>query len=188
MLRERIRVVALVDRPPNEKTLSLDDEVIRTAADHLKNMGEDRVLVLTLGHQVKWIDRVSDGVRENLRLLAKYVYTESILYDEYTGGGVRNAQVELSDDAIVIGGYRGVVDTAKLLIESCPPKLVDDIFVKGIAGGLPADLRTYIDKSRDWNSEADNITVHKDDDCARVLTRWRSASLLACENSRTPFW
>ena len=187
-LREKIGVVALAGGSPNEKTLSFDNEVIKAAVYRLKDMSEDGVLVRTVRHQVKWIDRVSDVARENLRLLAKRVCAKPTLDDEYTGGDIRNGQTELSDCAIAMGGYQGVVDdTARLLIESCPPKLADEIFVKGFARGLPADLRTRIDESRDWNSEADRRTAHKDDDCARVLARRRPASLLACESSRTPF-
>ena len=168
LLREKIGVVALVGGSLNEKTAAFDDEILQAAADHLTETGEDGVLIQTVRHQTRWIDRIGDVARENLRLLANHARAESLPDDEYFGGDIRNAQAELSDGAIVIGGHRGVSQTARLLMDSRPPKPVDEIFVKGIGGGLSADVRTHIDESRDWDSKADLRTVHEESDCARI--------------------
>ena len=178
LLREKIGVVALAGGSPNEKTAAFDDEVIKAAADHLKETDEAGVLIRTVRHQTKWMDRIGDGARENLRLLATRAHAESLPDDEYIGGGIRDAQAGLSDGAVVIGGYRGVIQTARLLMDSCPPKPVDEIFVKGIGGGLPPDMRTRIDEARDWDSKADLRTVHEESDCARVAHS--VASGIAC--------
>ena len=178
LLREKIGVVALVGGTPNEKTMPFDDEIVKAAADHLAATNEAGVLIRTVRHQSKWTNQASDSVRENLRLLAKRVYDESIPGDEYFGGEIRDAQAELSDGAIVIGGSIGVKDTAKHFMDSCPPKPVDEIFVKGLAGGLPPDMRTRIDESRDWDSKADIRTVHEEKDCDRIA--YAVASNIAC--------
>ena len=168
LLREKIGVVALVGGTPNEMTLPFDDAIVKAAADHLAATNEAGVLVRTVRHQSDWMNLVSDEVRANLRQLANHVEGESIPDDEYFGGGSREAQAELADGAIVIGGSRGIKHTADLFMDSCPPKPVDEIFVKGLDGGLPSDTRTRIDESRDWDSKADNRTVHEENDCARV--------------------
>ena len=96
--------------------------------------------------------------------------------DQYTGGAIRDAQARLAHGAVIIGGYRGVKDTADLLLASCPPKPVDEILVNGLTGGLPEDIRDRIDESRGWNSAADHRTVHQSADCARVA-HWVARSL-----------
>lgn len=168
LLREKIGVVALVGGTPNEKTLSFDDEIVKAAANHLAATNEAGVLIRTVRHQSNWMNHVSGEARAHLRLLANHVKGESIPGDEYFGGRIRETQAELADGAIVIGGSRGVKHTADLFMDSCPPKPVDEIFVKGLDGGLPSDTRTRIDESRDWDSKADNRTVHEENDCARV--------------------
>ena len=149
-------------------TAAFDDEILQAAADHLKETGEASVLVQTVRHQTKWVNRISDSTRENLRLLANRARAESLPEDEYFGGDIRNAQAELSDGAVIIGGHIGVSQTAKLLMDACPPKPVDEIFVKGVDGGLSLDMRTRIDESRDWDSKADLRTVHEESDCVQV--------------------
>ena len=178
LLRERIGVVALVGGTPNEKTMPFDDEIIKAAADHLADTREAGVLIRTVRHQTDRINRVSDDARENLRLLANHTQGESIPDDEYFGGEIRDAQARLSDGAVVIGGSRGVAQTARLFMDSCPPKPVDEIFVKGLVGGLPPDMRTRIDESRGWDSEADRRTAHEDGDCAGIA--YAAASSVAC--------
>lgn len=178
LLREKIGVVALAGGTPNEKTMPFDDEIIKAAADHLADTNETGILIRTVRHQSKWTNQVSDSARENLRLLAKRVYDESIPGDEYFGGEIRDAQAELADGAVVIGGSIGVKHIASLLIDSCPPKPVDEIFVKGLDGGLPPDMRARIDESRDWDSKADIRTVHEEKDCDRIA--YAVASNIAC--------
>ena len=178
LLREKIGVVALVGGSPNEKTAAFDDEILQAAADHLNETRESGVLIQTVRHQTKWANRISDSARENLRLLANRARAESLPDDEYFGGDIRNAQAELSDGAVIIGGYIGVSQTAKLLMDARPPKPVDEIFVKGVGGGLSLDMRTRIDESRDWDSKADLRTVHEESDCARVA--YAVASDIAC--------
>ena len=153
---------------PNEKTLPFDDEIIKAAADHLAATNETGVLLKTARSQSDRMNRVSDDTRANLRLLATLVKGESIPDDEYFGGGIRETQAELADGAIVIGGSIGVKHTASLFMDSWPPKPVDEIFVKGLAGGLPPDRRARIDESREWDSKADSRTVHEGKDCERV--------------------
>ena len=178
LLREKIRVVALAGGTPNEKTMPFDDEIIKAAADHLADTSEAGFLIRTVRRQSDWMNRITDDTRANLRLLAEHVHDESIPDDEYFGGEIRDAQAQLADGAVVIGGSIGVKDTAKLLMDSCPPKPVDEIFVKGLAGGLPPDMRTRLDESRGWDSEADRRTVHEKGDCARIANA--VASSIAC--------
>lgn len=168
LLREKIGVVALVGGTPNEKTLSFDDEIVKAAANHLAATNETGVLIRTVRHQSNWMNHVDGDVRTHLKLLANHILDETIPGDQYFGGKIRETQAELADGAIVIGGSRGVKHTADLFMDSCPPKPVDEIFVKGLDGGLPSDTRTRIDESRDWNSKADSRTVHEENDCVRV--------------------
>lgn len=168
LLREKIGVVALVSGSSNKETVAFDDEIIKAAADHLKETDEVGILLQGVMHQTKRTYHISDDIRENLRLLSTHAHLESIPADEHIGRNIRNKQADLSDGAIVIGGYQGVFDTVKLLIYSCSPKPVDEIFVKGIDGGLPADMREVIDETRGWDSKADLRTVHEENDCARV--------------------
>lgn len=168
LLREKIGVVALVGGTPNEKTLPFDDEIIKAAADHLAATNETGVLIRTVRHQSNWMNHVSYEARAHLRLLANHILDEAIPGDQYFGGKIRKTQAELADGAVVIGGSIGVNHTADLFMDSRPPRPVDEIFVKGLAGGLPPDARTRIDESRDWNSKADSRTVHEERDCDRV--------------------
>ena len=179
LLRKKIGVVALVGATPNAKTVPFDDEIIEAAADHLAETREAGVLIRTVRHQTKWMNRVSGDARANLGRLADHVKDESIPDDEYFGGEIRDAQARLSDAAVVIGGTRGVNDTARLFMDSCPPKPVDEIFVKGLVGGLPPDMRARIDESRGWDSGADRRTAHEEGDCARIA--YAAASGIACQ-------
>ena len=45
-------------------------------------------------------------------------------------------------------------------------------------GSLPPDMRTRIDESRGWDSEADRRTAHEEGDCARIA--YAAASSIAC--------
>ena len=168
LLREKIGVVALVGATTNEKTIPFDDEIVKAVADHLVATNEAGILLKTVRHQPDWMNRVSDDVRTNLRLLANSVKGEPRPDDEYFGGEIREAQAELADGAIVIGGSIGVKHTASLFMDSCLPKPVDEIFVKGLTGGLPPDMRARIDESREWDSKSDNRTVHEQKDCERI--------------------
>ena len=168
LLQRKIGVVALVGASANNATASFDNAVIGAAADHVRDTGETGIVIRTVRHRTKWPERISDATREHLARLSDHVHDQLLADDEYTGGAIRAAQAGLSDGAIVIGGYRGVKDTADLLMECCPPKPVEEILVKGLTGGLPEDVRSRIDASRKQNSEVDRRTVHQETDCARV--------------------
>lgn len=168
LLRENIGVVALVGASPNDKTASFDDVIVRAAADHVRDTSETGIVIRTVRNRSRWQDRISDDIRECLSRLDGRIAGETLLDDEYIGGSIRDAQARLSSGAVVIGGYRGVKETADLLMNSLQPKPVDEIFIKGLTTGLPNDVRARIDKASSWNSEADRRTVHQAADCARV--------------------
>ena len=176
LLRQKIGVVVLVGASANDATTSFDDVVIGAAADHVRDTGETGIVIRTVRHRTKWPERISDATREHLERLNGHIVGETLADDEYTGGAIRAVQARLSDGAIVIGGYRGVKDTADLLLECCPPKPVEEILVKGLTGGLPEDTRDRIDESRNRNSETDRRTVHQETDCARVAY-WVAGSI-----------
>lgn len=171
LLRENIGVVALVGASSNDTTASFDDVIVRAASDHVRDTSETGIVIRTVRNRTRWQDRISDDTRECLSRLDGRIADEALPDDEYTGGSIRAAQARLSHGAVVIGGYRGVKETADLLMDAPQPKPVDELFVKGLTGGLPEDVRTSIDEARNWCSEADHRTVHQASDCARVAHR-----------------
>ena len=168
LLRKNIGVVALVGASSNDRTASFDDAIVRAAADHVRDTGEAGIVIRTVRHRTRWQDRISDCTRECLNRLDGRIADETLPDDEYTGGSIRSAQARQCSGAVIIGGYRGVKETADLLMDAPQPKPVDELFVKGLTGGLPEDVRTRIDEARNWSSEADRRTVHQTSDCARV--------------------
>ena len=176
LLRQEIGVVALVGASTNAAAASFDDAVIRAAADYIRDTGAPGIVIRTVRHRTKWMERIDDEVRASLGRLDGHITDEALADDQYTGGAIRAAQARLSHGAVVIGGYRGVNDTADLLLASCPPRPIEEILVKGLTGGLPEDVRDRIDESRGWNSAADCRTVHQNTDCARVA-HWAADSI-----------
>ena len=168
LLWQNIGVVALVGASPNDTTASFDDAIIRAAADHVRDTRVAGIVLRTVRHRTRWQARISDDTRERLTRLDRHIDGETLPDDEYTGGSIRDAQARLCDGAIIIGGYRGVKETADLLMESPQPKPVDELFVKGLTTGLPDDVRAKIDEARNWNGKADQRTVHQESDCARI--------------------
>ena len=168
LLRQQIGVVALVGASPNEATASFDDAIIRAAADHVRDTHEAGIVLRTVRHRTRWQDRISDDTLERLTRLDRHIAGETLPDDEYVGGSIRDAQARLCHGAIIIGGYKGVKETADLLMNSLQPKPVDEIFVKGLTMGLPDDVRAKIDEARNWNGKADQRTVHQESDCARI--------------------
>lgn len=168
LLRRQIGVVALVGASRNESAASFDAAVVKAAADHLRDARESGVFIRTVRHRTKWMERIDDATRKRLRELDAHIQDQDIPDDEYTGGSIRAEQATLSDGAIVIGGYRGVKETAELHLASCPPKPVEELFVKGLEGGLPEDVRARIQDPSDNQSNADCRTAHDAADCARV--------------------
>lgn len=171
LLRKEIGLVALVGASPNDGSMAFDDAIVRAAADHCRETGELGIVIRTVRHRTRWAERISAATRANLTLLDNRIADEALSDDGYTGGAIRAAQARQSDGAIVIGGYRGVKETADLLMNERPPKPIDEIFVKGVAGGLPEDIRDRIDESWDWDSRADLRTVTQETDCARIAHR-----------------
>ena len=168
LLREKVGVVALVGASSNDATAHFDDAIVKAAADHVQDTGEAGIVIRTVRHQTVWMERISDETREYLDRLDGHISGESISDDEYTGNSIRQAQARLSDGAVTIGGYRGVHETARRLLTPCHEKPVDEIFVKGLSGGLPNDIRAQVDELRGWRSEADRRTVHHEPDCTRI--------------------
>lgn len=171
LLREGIGVVALVGASPNPSTAAFDDEIVRAAADHVRETSGSGIVIRTVRHRTKWMARIGESAKECLDRLDSRVEGETIADDAYTGGTIREYQARLSDGAIVIGGYRGVKETADIMLAAQPRKPVDEIFVKGLSSGLPEDVRDIIDESRSWNSEADQRTVISELDCGKVAQR-----------------
>ena len=201
LLRNDIGLVALVGASANDATAPFDSVIIKAAADHREVTGAEGIILRTVRHQTKWAERVDAKTRERLAQLRRHICGESLSDDDYTGGAIRAAQAGLSDGAIVIGGYRGVKHTADLM--HCPefgpanevprPKPVDEIFVAGLPGGMPEDIRSRIDEARGWNAYADNRTVVNAGDCARVahwvaeqMRERLNASAASGENSPDP--
>ena len=176
LLRQQIGVVTLVGASANDATASFDDAVIKAAADYIRDTGRPGIVIRTVRHRTKWMERIDDETRARLESLSDHIVDETLSDDQYTGGAIRDAQARLSHGAVIIGGYRGVKATADLLLASCPPQPIEEILVKGLTSGLPEDVRDSIDASRDWNSEADRRTVHQDKDCARVA-HWIADSI-----------
>ena len=176
LLRQQIGVVTLVGASANDATASFDDAVIKAAADYIRDTEEPGIVIRTVRHRTKWMERISDETRARLESLSGHIHDEALADDQYTGGAIREAQARLSHGAVIIGGYRGVKETADLLLASGPPRPIEEILVKGLTGGLPEDVREIIDASRDWNSEADRRTVHQNTDCARVA-HWVADSI-----------
>lgn len=176
LLRNEIGLVALVGASSNDSTMPFDYHIINAAADHAQVTGEAGIILRTVRHQTRWAERVDAETRERLAQLSRHISGTSLADDDYTGGAIRLAQARLSDGAIIIGGGRGVKHTADLMArpestptnDAPPPKPVDEIFVAGLPGGLPADLRSELDQARGWNAYADNRTVVKAEDCPRV--------------------
>ena len=171
LLRAKIGLVALVGASTNDGSMAFDDAIVRAAADHCRETGDPGIVIKTVRHRTRWAERISAATRANLTLLDNRVADEALPDDGYTGGAIRAAQARQSDGAIVIGGYRGVKETADLLMNERPPKPIDEIFIKGLDGGLPEDIRDQIDASRDWDSHADLRTVMPETDCARIAHR-----------------
>lgn len=177
LLQKGTGLVALVGASANSNTTSLDDEIIRAAAEYVQSAVEPGIVIQTVRHNTKWAQRISDETRDHLDQLANNSESRVVADGEYTGGTIRKTQAELSHGAIVIGGYKGVKDTAELLMRCNPPKPIEEIIISGQTGGLPDDIRAQIDASRGRKSEPDRQTIKSSKDCTRAAV-WTASSIV----------
>ena len=169
LMNEGIGVVALVGASQNEETVPFDDEIVKAAAEYVRDAAPTGIVIRTVRNRDKWLQRVALETQSHLEQLRDHIEDEALAAKDATGGeGIRPAQARAADGAIVIGGTTGVYNTARLLMAETPPKPVDEIRVKGLTGGLDDTTRDQLEEHRNWVSRAENRTVFQRSDISRV--------------------
>ncbi len=166
-LRRDIGLVALVGASSNIAVVPFDTIIVRAAADYVSEAGCNGILLRTVRHRDKWLANMDSETRQFLKQIGDGVSDEPLSDDEYTGGNIRSVQADNSDGVVVIGGSRGVNDTATLMLDASMP--VEEIIVMGVSGGLSDRNRDRIEERRGYRSGLDRRTVSNSDDCSDVI-------------------
>ena len=166
-LRQNIGLVALVGASRNDAVVAFDTIIVRAAADYAREAGINGVSLRTVRHRDKWLANTDRETRQHLVQLGDGVSDETLSDEEYIGGNIRSVQADNSDGVVVVGGSRGVNDTATLMLDDSMP--VEEIIVMGVSGGLSEKNRGRIEECRGYRSGLDQRTVSGFDDCSNVI-------------------
>ena len=163
-------LVALVGASSTSDTFAFDDIIIRAVADYLRAGNESHgILLKTVRRSDTWLERTDNDILRGLQEIGDRAVDEAIYPDDYTGGYIRATQFELADAVVVIGGSKGVHDTAELMLND--GRVVEEVLVHGLSGGLNDATRGRLDDLRGCMNRPDNRMVLDLSDCAPVAER-----------------
>ena len=122
VLRNGGGLVVLVNRGEPNSTIPFDWDVIEAAVEFETVFQSRRVLLRTV-RRSDYQSALSEEQLELLGRIARNTEDQPIPARDWTGGTIRRQQLQQADAAIIIGGSKGVEDTAKLMRKAGQPVL-----------------------------------------------------------------
>ena len=186
-------LVVLVNSGEPNSTIPFNWEVIEATAEFGSTHQAGRILLRTV-RRADYQAVLSESQKEMLSRIAPNVEDITIPNYQWTGGAIREQQSGQADAAIVIGGSKGVEDTAALMQSAAKPVLPLNFHI----GGQPSDVggtRLYQDSLTNPESympktygrllaRTDTLVV-QDETSAKRAAR-EIAAIMAEELSETP--
>ena len=120
VLRNGGGLVVLVNKGEPNSTIPFDWDVIEAAVEFETTFQSKRVLLRTV-RRADYQSALSEEQLELLGRIARNTEDEPIPARDWTGGTIRRQQLQQADAAIIIGGSKGVEDTAKLMRKAGKP-------------------------------------------------------------------
>ena len=115
-------LVVLVNKGEPNSTIPFDWDIIGATAEFESALRTGRILLRTV-RRSDYQSALSEPQQEMLGRIAQNTSDEPIAVRDWTGGVIRRRQAQQADAAVVIGGSRGVEDTARLMSEAGKPVL-----------------------------------------------------------------
>lgn len=128
-------LVVLVNRGEPNSTIPFNWDVIAATAEFGSTHQTERILLRTV-RRADYQSALSDSQKEMLSRIARNIEDITMPTYHWTGGAIREEQAGQADAAIVIGGSRGVEDTASLMQSADKPVLPLNFHI----GGQPTDV------------------------------------------------
>ena len=122
ILRNGGGLVVLVNKGEPNSTIPFDWDAIEAAVEFETVFQSRRVLLRTV-RRSDYQSALSEEQLELLGRIARNTEDQSIPARDWTGGTIRRQQLQQADAAIIIGGSKGVEDTAKLMRKVGKPVL-----------------------------------------------------------------
>ena len=135
ILRLNGGLVSLVNKGEPNSTIPFNWDVISATAEFESTYQSERILLKTV-RRADYQAALSEPQKEMLSRIARNVENITIPTYHWTGGAIREQQFGQADAAIVIGGSRGVEDTAALMQSAEKPVLPLNFHI----GGQPSDV------------------------------------------------
>ena len=186
-------LVALVNKGEPNSTIPFNWDVISATAEFESTYQSKRILLKTVRRaDYQWV--LSESQKEMLSRIAPNVEDITIPTYHWTGGAIREQQSGQADAAIVIGGSKGVEDTAALMQSADKPVLPVNFHI----GGQPSDVggtrlyqdsltnpESYMPKTYDRLLACTDALVVQDETSAKRAAH-EIAAIMAEELSETP--
>ncbi len=193
ILRKDGGLVVLVNRGEPNSTIPFNWDIIAATAEFESTYQTGRTLLRTV-RRADCQAVLSESQKEMLSRIAQNTDDITIPTYHWTGGVIRERQAAQTSAAIVIGGSKGVEDTAYLMQSDNKPVLPLNFHV----GGQPADVggarlyqdsltnpESYMPKTHDRLLSRTDALVVQDDASAKRAAREITA-IMAEELSATP--
>ena len=170
-------LVVLVSHGEPNSTIPFDWDIIEATAEFESAVRTKRILLRTV-RRADYQSMLSESQQDALGRLAQNTADEPIAVRDWTGGVIRRRQAWQAAAAIIIGGSKGVEDTAGLMREAGKPALPLNFHL----GAQPQDIgsprlyedslehpESYMPKThRELTTRTDALHVQDDDSAERV--------------------
>ena len=179
ILRQDGGLIVLVNKGESNSAIPFDWEMIAVASDFETTYRTGRTLLRTVRRE-DYQSMLSGSQKVILGRIAQNTVDITIPTHQWTGGAIRERQAGQSSAAIVIGGSRGVEDTADLMQDAGKPVLPLNLHIAGQpaeTGGtrLYQDSLTYpqsyMPKTYDRLLARTDALVIQDDTSAKRVAR-----------------
>ena len=194
ILRNGGGLVVLVNKGEPNSTIPFDWDAIEAAVEFETVFQSRRVLLRTV-RRSDYQSALSEEQLELLGRIARNTEDQPIPARDWTGGTIRRQQLQQADAAIIIGGSKGVEDTAKLMRKVGKPVLPLNFHV----GSQPQEMGgarlyeeslanpgSYMPRThRAISTQTDALHVRDDTSAERVASE--VVSIIANE-MRGPSW
>ena len=193
ILRLEGGLVVLVNKGEPNSTIPFSWDIIAATAEFEGTYQTGRILVKTV-RRADYQSMLSESQKETLGRIARNTDDTVIPTYHWTGGVIRERQAEQTSAAIVIGGTKGVEDTANLMQSDGKPVLPLNFHI----GGQPPDIggrrlyqdsltnpQSYMPKTHDRLLARTDVLVVQDDASAKRVVR-EIAAIMAEELSTPP--
>lgn len=192
VLRRDGGLVVLVSKGEPNSTVPFSWDVIAATAEFESACQSRRILLKTV-RRADYQAVLSESQKEMLSRMARNVEDITVPTYHWTGGAIRERQAGQADAAIVIGGSRGVEDTAALMQSADKPVLPLNFHI----GGQPPDVggtrlyqdsltnpESYMPRTHDRLLARTDALVVQDETSAKRAAR-EIAEIMAEELSET---